>query len=393
MRLATLLLLATAAACGRSASIDVLSDADVARVDSALTNATRGTTDPFGQPIDTLDRRVLLRLLKDAQYDSLDAILAERWEATRADIAHEGRLAHVYDSFMQGTATIEPQLTRWMAERPRSAAARVAMASYRYGRSLDTRGGRVAAATSDEQMSGSRQQATTGLRAATSALEIEPDHLIAYIMLLELAKQGGTSDPAFMRSAVQAALTTHPTSFLLRQAILGMLEPRWGGSIEMMRQFAATAEEHVPANPKLRAVAGIVPRAESFVQRRDFGMALALLDQAAFHGETYLLALSYGSLYRDHGRLADALVAYQRALAHSPQGRTALDERASLLVEIGALTEDAAVRDRVWAEAEESLKLLRELRPPYADPSRWLGTLAEARAKCREGAPPCLDVR
>ncbi len=393
MRLATLLLLVTVTACGSSASSAVLSETDALRVDSVLSHTVPGATDPFGQPIDAIDRREILRLLRDAQFDSLEAILDERWVATQRDIAHEGRLAHVYDSFVQGIGTIEPQLTRWMTERPNSGPARVAMASYRYGRALDTRGGRVAAATSDDRLDQSRDQATIGLRAATEALRLSPDHLTAYIMVLELAKQGGTSDPDFMRASLQAAMTAHPTSFLLRQAILGMLEPRWGGSIELMKQFAATAEEHVPQNPKLRAIAGAVPRAESFVQRRDFGMALALLDQAAFHGETYLLALAYGDLYQSHGRRVDALAAYQRALTHSPQGRSALDDRAALLVEIGALIEDRALREKVWAEAERSLKLLRELRPPYADPSRWLATLAEARAFCESAPAPCATLQ
>lgn len=376
-------------ACAPSA--ELLTAEEAARVDSLLSNASRGTEDRFGYPIDTIDRREILRLLAAARFDTLEAILAERWDSTRADIRHEGRLLHVYDSFLQGDATIETQLLRWNAERPRSGEARVAMAAYQQGRALEARGGRVALMTSDQQRSQAQRHAQAGIEAATEALTLLPDHLIAYIFGLDLLKLSGGTDPAQGRAMLEAAMTAHPASFQLRWTILGILEPRWGGSFDMMRQFAATAEAYVPQNPKLRAIAGAVPQAESFGRREDYGMALALLDQAGFYGEHYLLSIAYGDLHDRHGKRVDALAAYDRALSVSPQGRSALEGRATMLVELGALIDDAALRERVWSEADRMVALLHDLRPPYADPAQLRAQLAEARAHCETESAPCLS--
>jgi len=392
VRLASLLLLACTAACGSPKPFPVLSDADVARVDSLMSNPPHLTQDQYGYPIDTIDRREILRLLRVAQFDSLDAILSERWDATKADIRSEGRLAHVYDSFVQATGTIEPELDKWIAERPGVASARVAMAMYEYGRALEGRGGDVARRTSEQQFATSRDHAEKGLAAAREALRLAPDHLIAYVVVLGHFQRGATTDPESARALVQSAMAAHPTSFLLRQAILGMLQPRWGGSLDLMRQFVASADGLALQNPKLRALAGAVAQEEAFMKNDDYGMALALLDQANFHGEHYMLDLAYGDLHLHNKRPVDALIAYQRALALSPQGRTVLDDRSSLLVQVGSLIADETVREKVFAEAERTLNLLRELQPPYADPSDWLARLSNARANCAKGPAPCLDV-
>jgi hypothetical protein len=118
-------------------------------------------------------------------------------------------------------------------------------------------------------------------------------------------------------------------------------------------------------------------------------MAIALLDQASFHGEDYYLALAYGEVYRHHNQLVDALRAYERARAFRPQGRTMLEERGVLLVVIGAHIEDPAVRERVWAEAERDLRLVRELRIPHNIAVIQLGRLADRRAICRTAPAPC----
>jgi tetratricopeptide (TPR) repeat protein len=133
-----------------------------------------------------------------------------------------------------------------------------------------------------------------------------------------------------------------------------------------------------------------VPRAESVAARNDFGMALALLDQASFTGWDYHLALDYGQLHRRHGNRVDALEAFMKARRYLPQGRSALNERGELLVELGAVTTDRELRERIWADAERALNLVHELRPPYADAGAALSQLAEARATCNTEAPPCL---
>lgn len=370
---------------------EVLTEAEVARVDSLLSaSKPRPAQDQYGYVIDTLDRREVLRLLKAAQYDTLEALFEERWVATQADIRHEARLQHAYDAFIQGAAVIEPQLRAWISARPNSYIPHVAMAAHRFGRAQEARGSDAASETSGDQFASANQQAVEGVAAANEALRMAPDHLTAYVMRLELLSYLRNPDPDETRATLQAAVAAHPTSFQLRWTILEILQPRWGGSIELMRQFASTAEEHAPRNAKLNALAGAAPQEEAWMQRDDFGMALALLDQAKFYGDHYALAMAYGDLLAHHDSLVSALESYDRALSYSPQGRYAHERRGILLVRIGALTADEAVREKAWAEAKKSFDLARDLRMPDLDPSYWMGVIAEARATCRSSAPPCL---
>ncbi len=369
---------------------DLLTYDEVGRVESILANRTRPAQDRYGYPIDTLDRRELLRLLRDKQYDSLEAQLAERWESTKTDIRNEARLTHAYDAFVQIDPAVEPRIEQWMEARPSSPEARVAMAAYRWGMALDSRGGLPAVTTSRGRFASASEQAAAGLMATDEALRLSPDHLTAYIVRIELLQLSSGREDGVLRETLQAALAAHPTSFQLRLAVMDMLKPRWGGSLELMQQFAAASAEPAQQNEKLRALGGAVAQEEAFTKRNDYAASLALLDAAAAVGEHYLLLSAYGDLHLRHKRYVDALDAYEKALTLSPQGRSALEGRMESLVKIGALTADSASRDHIWAEAEQSLKLLQALRPPYVDTQDWWTQLDYAREVCRRKAAPCM---
>jgi tetratricopeptide (TPR) repeat protein len=401
MRLLTnLALLAWTAACtakpspdsAASGGLGLLSAVDVARVDSILSNPQRLSEDAFGQPIDTIDRRELLRMLRAAQYDSLEAILNERWEATQRDIRNEARLVHAYDAFLHGNGVYEEPIKQWVAARPSSGAALVALTMYYSGRSSEARGSGTARTTKQEQFDEAQRFADEGMRAGDAALRLVPNHLVVYGEQLSMLLHGGATDRERAPLIVRAALSAHPASYELRSTILWMLQPRWGGSYEAMDAFAATANQFVAVNPKLRVTAGAVARDQADRATSDSTQALALLQQASAYGEHYSLDVEYGELYSIHSKLVDALAYMQRAIALAPQGRNAHEERGKLLVDIGALIADSAIREKAWTEAERSLKLMRDLRAPNSEAVRWLAALTRIRERCAKWPAPCKRV-
>lgn len=348
------------------------------------------TADPFGHPLDQVDRREFARLLSTAQFDALDAMLEERVQTTRADIRHEGRVQHAFEAFLQANATIEPALEAWRRARPASDHAMAAIATYRLGRALEARGFGGAAQTENERFDDMREQAIHGLRAADETLRRAPDHFMAHLIRVRLLRYA-RPDSATTAHAVSSALAAYPSSYLMRATLLESMEPRWGGSVAQMQAFLDDGRPFHAANPRLAALDGSVLRVEALRADHDSAFVLAKLDEARRHGEDYELLLAYGRIYRNQSRWVDALRAYHRAAALQPQGRAMLEARGGILLVIGGLLEDAVLRARVLDAAERDLLLARELRLPGVTVSPTLRSLAVARASCQVGPPPCFS--
>lgn len=381
------------AACHRHDGTDrALTAEETAVVDSILADSLPPRVDPYGIPMDTLDRRQYIRWLEAGQFDTLEAIFEERRQAIIADIQHEARMYNLLEAFFQSNPTIEPALLAWVAARPESPHPMVAMAYYRLGRAVDARGGGLAGSTGEERFFHMREQARRGQRAAVEALQRGPDHFGAHFAALSLMRYGAAEqEPEWARATLQTALQTFPASYYLRNELMSMMSPMWGGSLDIMQALAEDTKQHFNTNPRLRPLAGAVARAERSAAHEDTAMAMALLDQAAFFGEDYFQALAWADQYLTQSRWVDALRAAQRASKHMPQGRTMLEVRAKLLQRIGAMIADSAVRERAFNAAERDFLTLRELRVPDANVALSMRNLAAARAACRRYAPPCLE--
>lgn len=379
-------------ACDLPGRTDPLTPEEVSALQVAADAAAIPKSDAFGYAVDTLDRRVLVRWLRQAKYDSLTANLAERWQLTREDITNEGLLYSGYEAFYQETPALEGQLRKWAAAQPNAAEPRIAEAYYRYGRAYAARGGRSANATEESQFAGMQQQIALGREAADAGLRLAPDHLIGYFTQIQFLRLGGAASQDAALRTVQGAITAHPASFLIRDEIMTMLQPRWGGSLEVMRAFAIASREVVAQNPKLAILEGRVPMEEARMSQHEFGMALALLDQAKFYGEDYHLALAYGELYARHDMLVESFEAYRRARAFIPQGRTQVAKRGIVMLRLAVLTESGPLRDSMFVGAERALRYTANMQSPNENPAMYLTWLAEARDKCDGEAPPCARV-
>jgi tetratricopeptide (TPR) repeat protein len=396
LALAALLACSALAACDLPGRMERLDAAELEAVKSALGGARR-TTDAFGYPVDTLDRRVFTRWLTEGKYDSLTGELAARWESTRRDVRYEGMLYHAYEAFYQGSEALEGPLAKWRNAQPGVAEPMIAQAYYRYGRAVEARGGRWAASTAEEQFDRMRDQASEGFKAVERALIHKPGHLIAHSVRLNLLRLAGPPEDSEPMAWVQEAVAANPTSFLLRDELMTLMQPRWGGDIDVMKEFAEAAKEFTGANPKLKILEGRIPIEEARMEHdavgSDYGMQLALLDQASFLGEDYILALAYAHLYEHHDMPAQALEAYQRARAFYPQGRTMLASIGPVLLKVAVLTDAGPLRDSLFAESRRAMALVRELRLPDEDLSHWERKLELAIPRCAKApSAPCARI-
>lgn len=394
--LTVLIVLATiplAGACGLLLRGEPVDDAEIVAVRAALAESELPGADKYGVPVDTLDRRVLVRWLKQGQYDSLSHELSARWQATRQDIRNEMLLYNAYESFFQnGAAGLQPHLTKWAEARPGQAEPLVAEAYYRYGRAYESRGTRSIGNTSEEEVASMMTQVAEGRAAADRALQLAPGHVFAHFVRLNLMRMGSVPDQATAINTVQSALTDNPASFLLRDEIMVMLQPRWGGSLDAMRAFAEASREFIPVNPKLVLLPGRVPMEEARLTK-DYGMSLALLDQAATYGEDYHLALAYTRLYDRNNEPVKALEASQRAQSFIPQGRSHVAIRGQVLLRVAILLKRSPLRDSLFEMSGRSIALAAQLATPNEDPASHLESWKRARRHCELKDPePCGGI-
>ncbi|MCC7002278.1 MAG: hypothetical protein IT357_08990 [Gemmatimonadaceae bacterium] len=371
----------------------VLDPAEVAVVDSLMSDLTLPGTDAYGSPLDTLDRRALQRWIRAGHVDSAGAVLAARWAATQSDIMNEMQLYNAYESLFVRSSAIEGGLLRWVVSQPQRVEPYAALAYYHYGRAYEWRTGKAIRDVKPERLVEMRKHAALSRAYADSALRLEPTHLIAHYLRINISRLAGR-DTMEIRQTVTDAVAAQPQSFLIWNDVIGLLEPRWGGSYEAMDAVAQAAQQHADANPRLRVLLGRVAldRANVAMFDRDRDRAMELWAEARGYGEDYFVALGLSEIHHRFNEYAPALRAAYAARRHLPQGRSAMGLRAHMLTEVGALTADSTLRHRVWEQANDELRAIAAMMVPLEDPATDLAKLAHARTWCSRFAAPCMEV-
>ncbi|MDQ3674747.1 MAG: DUF4034 domain-containing protein, partial [Gemmatimonadota bacterium] len=236
------------AALVRSASAAAVRESAAGGTPSAQSFDTRplllpasGQEDDFGYPSQRIDRLAVRGLLWAKAYDELDALLSAYADSAQRDYRLEYRLFDAYDAFRVAIPAMEPLLTEWVKQRPKSAAALLARATFFRASGWHARGTRVVGQTSAQQLT----QMTSFFRHAVAdldvALRLAPNSIVGYRQVINLAMSKG--EMATSRRMLDHGLKIQPNSFLLRAAYMENLLPRWGGSYAAMARFA---EESAP---------------------------------------------------------------------------------------------------------------------------------------------------
>jgi len=380
-----------ATGCGRRPALvrEAYRGEDLVAAESLLHRRPAPDVDIFGYPVDHLDRRVLLRLLADAEYDSIETILAARWQAVQGDIREEGRLYHTFEAFGRGLPDLGPRLNAWIQQRPTSGHAHLAKAYYMLARAQESRGAATSFRTPRNQMQNMGQFVELAFREAQAGMVRLPDHLIGYQVLLSALGLYGSTAEGY-DDLVAYALSAHPTSFLLRRTIMHSLTPRWGGSYPEMAAFAEDAAQYADRNPRLRALADFANADQARTRRfdRDYDGAVGLLHTLGDGGYEYGIALDAADIYIAKGEYLTALGFVGIAEAQLPQGRSMLESKGKALLWAAHLL-PPPLRDSAFALSIETFSLLQELSPPQVDATAWLAFARTHRAECGERPAPC----
>lgn len=333
----------------------------------------------FGYPPNEIYIPRFIDLIRGRQFDSLDLAYDRLAADVRRDVRNEMRFADAFDAADRDDSTLLAGLDAWVAAKPRSAHARVARARYHFATAWRRRGKDYIRDTAPENLRGMGEYARRAMDDIRAGLQIDSTHLIAYAIGIGVMQIAGSHDEALR--LVNRGLAMHPGSYLLPRLFISMLWPRWGGTEELMAQFAERAAEDSALNPRLVALRGAVHenRANDSSLAGNYAGAVRELNKALAYGPERAYLRARGIAYFRLGAYEYAFNDLRYALIERSQDEEVLEYYGRTLVELAARA-NASIRPTILARAIETLTLAA-----YLDPSNERSRAALTRARRMAG--------
>jgi len=283
----------------------------------------------------TANRLLILGKLRQKDFAGLDSEFEQYQEAFEKSPVGELNVKLAFDSFAADDPLVGDLIEEWIIARPNSFAAHMAMGSYFSWRGWHTRGAGFADQTPSGQFDKMRKFFAQSAEETKIALKLRPQLSIAYAVLLGEAR--GQSDRAVHQALESDALRQIPASFVIREELMESRYPRWGGSHEMMAEFAQQSQVLVKENPYMHWLLGFTDsdEGEMLGTHGKYDQSIVALTQAIQKGGDYsgfyfIRGESYGLM----GSWQHALEDFDRANELSPQDPEVLIRRAYTLAEL-----------------------------------------------------------
>jgi TPR repeat protein len=329
---------------------------------------TTGSVPPAG------DWARLQRLLASGNVAELDDVLSARQAAYRSGAINEPEAAQGIRALNSDDPDLRPIYDRWVAEKPKSYAARVARARFLVRQGYLQRGSEYASKTSKAQFDEMRAAFAAARADLDAAATLDPKPALMYSSLISVAR--GLGRPEDADRALRNAIALDPRVVTARYAYLGFLEPQWGGSIQEME--AAVAEwKKVLGDELSKGLVRMVEDARwrkalqpaaALVEAKRCPEAIPLYDKALEQAPVVRAYTMRAQCYAELGQHEKAIEDYTRSLELDPESACCSGTRAgraSSYLKLGALDKgmtdllDAATRDgNAWATAQLAVMYL-----------------------------------
>jgi hypothetical protein len=287
----------------------------------------------------------LLRLLKEKNYTRMESILVNYQTAYEKDFNYqkEDIVNFAYSTFNTSDPNIEQNLNEWVNKIPKSYSALMARGAYYSHLAWLSRGSKYIDKTMSTQIKEMMKFFAKSKNDIQAALQINSKIVVGYGYLINIGMALGERE--FMKNTLDTALKINPHSFVVRRYYMFSLIPKWGGSIEEMKQFANESQKYIEKDPRLRSLQSYLLEAEGELLKNagDEVAADKQYNEAlAFYGESSYLFKGGKKSYRMKN-YDNALADFNKSLEIRPwQGRV-LEYRAKTYYKLGNL--DEALKD------------------------------------------------
>jgi len=201
--------------------------------------------DPLQDPPPLTSQEVMsnaehINMLRKGQYVELDRemnqIQRDYEEGRRDDI----NLSHLFRAFYDTDPALDVKYEAWIAAFPHSYAAYEAQGIYyrRYGYQI--RGSNYAGKTAPQKFEEMQLYLNRAMDKHKHAMSLTAKPMLTYYNVLSIAKLSGSRPTA--KKMMELAIQADPKNYIVRFKYMLMLETRWGGSLNEMKQFRAEAK-------------------------------------------------------------------------------------------------------------------------------------------------------
>jgi len=266
-------------------------------------------------------QREALALLERRDYTALERLLGEHQLAFERDSAESARLENAFRAFGKAPRSAEPALDDWVRSSPSSYVALVARGSFYLSQGLDARGTKYIGETPPENLESMRFYLEKARADFERSLERSGKPYLSHAYLMTVARTGGGRGREDEHYA--AALKLAPQSVDLRLRHMTHLEPRWGGSIGKMQDFAAQARKELGDERAANRIAARIPAYRGFERSsaKDWLGALKHFDEAIALDASGETLCERARVLTELKREAEAFADVKAGLAKSRESR------------------------------------------------------------------------
>jgi tetratricopeptide (TPR) repeat protein len=303
--------------------------------------------DEYGYPNDLPDKLTLQSLLREKRFEELSSHIESFQAAFEQDFKKEKWLAVGIEAFHTADRQIGKLIDQWVKASPDSFAPYLARAAHKDALAWHYRGSHWARLTSNKRFAKMRKILLPALSDLERALELRPSLSEARSTQLDIAKDLG-ADLATKAEILEAGLRHCSSCFGIRAIYLQAIEPRWGGSHELMDQKAADWQL-TDQNPRLKELLGFsdMDRCSLLISENEPEQALSYCDRALAHGQHVDFLSTKAAALARLERYDEAIELFSQALEILPQRVRSLSGRGHALLKAERYEE--ATRDLVLA--------------------------------------------
>jgi tetratricopeptide (TPR) repeat protein len=278
----------------------------------------------------SVDKLAFIRLLKDRQFEALDAWLTAYQEAFEAGRISDNVVRYAFDAFAYSDPTTEALLDQWVSESDTSYAALMARSMYYAHRAYITRN--LYTAMPRDLVAEMESYQGLAIEDASRALGINPGLSIGYFHLNKISWDlyGWQPRKSQTRHWVEQGLEAVPRSILLRRAHLDNLANTKGGSLDEIKAFIEATEDTFPPETDLGVLPGYANYATAVVLAKSerYTDAVRMIDRALAFGDDPKMRLKKADFLHYLKRNNEVLEELDRAVRLEPQSVWYLSHRA-----------------------------------------------------------------
>jgi TPR repeat protein len=279
-----------------------------------------------GQPRSVPATSLILKALTASDVDEAERLLGGLQNAYENGELNQSRLFALFGLFDFVIPGSLPALDAWVARYPQSYAARLVRGRQYAALGWDARGGNYASETPGENFREMARLHTLAAEDLHASLALARRPFLSVETLMDIARAAGAH--ATVEKLFEDGVQAMPKSFALYRARMYSLQPRWGGSLQEMRDLVTRGESDGLAAPEIAWLRAWIMLEENDAEiRSNPRAAVPFAQRAAEIDDRAARWLHRSRVERQHGLLDDALASATHAIALDPEGYEGWAER------------------------------------------------------------------